>query len=169
MSRTKTMLYLLVSIALFVLSLMLPAFSSISSGTSAGMGHWLGGEAFIGGMLEAVVSFFLMLVHPSSFGQAIPMMSWFANPLLGLAWIGIAASKPSLARVTSVLGILFCALFLTARTIETGSEPLQAIRTGIGYWVWFGSILLALVVSFATKEAGPEHKPRPERERWNPY
>ncbi|MFL6660520.1 MAG: hypothetical protein ACJ8GW_20710 [Massilia sp.] len=163
MSRTYTTFCLLLSIALFALSLALPAFSSSSGG------HYPGAQALVVGMVEAILGFFMTLVHPSSFGESVPLLSWFANPLLLLAWIGIVASKPPLARITSVLALVFWALFLAARSIPTGSTSLEGIRTGIGYWVWFASILVALVASFGVEQEQPAPKGRTERERWNPH
>lgn len=85
---------------------------------------------------------------------ALGHTSWFANPLLGAAWIAalFARRVPALILALAALGLAAPFMFETSVvTNEAGmTNPVTGLRDG--YWLWLASMAMAVVAAaFAGK------------------
>ena len=77
------------------------------------------------------------------------ILSWYANPVLLLTWIFLRTRKRRTALVLACLALALALSFLLSKQIlasESGiAEPITGY--GIGYWLWLGSTLSALLAA----------------------
>lgn len=124
MKKLIKILLLIGSITCYVLALYAPAFyyddTESWSGISALLTGWLG----------------------ILFGY----VSWLANPLFLASWVCILLKDSTLIISSSVLGCILCLSFLFHKEIvinEAGGTGIIS-GMGLGFWLWFASLLLML-------------------------
>ena len=123
-----------ISVLLFLVSLLLPAFYTRDEGIPG----WF---ALLLGWLD------LLAIDQVGFG----VLSWFANLFLPVAWLGLALGKFRRVRIGGLilvivgLGFALCSLFLKQILISTGGDPTPIISMGIGFYVWLASFVVCIV------------------------
>ena len=128
MMKTKENRLLLLSIAFYVLSLVLSPYEVDGEG----------GE-LLGGLICLLVGWMGML------GGGVLYFSWLANPLILAAWI--SSKRPKLSIVFSILAILCCLLFLTKDEIlvNEGGGTGEITKIQIGYWFWIATPIVMII------------------------
>lgn len=116
----------LASIALFAVSLGLPVFHTDHNN------HWLGLSITVVGWVAALEFIF----------------AWYANPLVALAWFLLlmgVARKATLLLTAGAVALAATAFFVTDFSNISSRE--RVLEVGPGLYVWFASMVLALVAA----------------------
>jgi hypothetical protein len=146
-SRKVSRAFLLASVGLYLVSLTLNAFCAVTGGTER-CDDSLGIALLAMGWLETIA---IADVGPF---VALP---WFANPCLVAAWLFIFGRGRKIAVAFSGLGTLLGLSFLLGHSVQIseggGPSPITGYRAG--YWVWLGSLVLALVSALVTPAYQP--------------
>ncbi len=119
---------LIISIALFVLSLTQKCYCTTTACSDSIMAFLLGWAAILSGA----------------------GFSWIANPLLLVAWITLK-KRLKLSMFLSMFAALLSLLFLLFDSVpdnENGGSH-QIVSYGLGYWLWIGSTITMLVGTYA--------------------
>jgi hypothetical protein len=79
--------------------------------------------------------------------------TWWANPLLFIAWFLIFVRVRSLASVFAAATLALAASFMLAKTVMTneGGVPNPVTGYRMGYWLWLASMVAACVAAFNIK------------------
>ena len=132
--------FLLISVALFLISLSQPAMLLDGSPT--------------GDRWECLV--LLCMGWIGVFGG---VFAWLANPALAIAWIFLLLRKNRHAAVSLIISLGFALTFLFEKHWErdtSGTNTANITGHGIGYWLWIASIVVALTGAlFAMKTDDP--------------
>lgn len=91
----------------------------------------------------------LLLFGWSQFLFGISGVSWFANPLLGAAWLTYMLNKNVASFCFSISALTLMVSFLFVKTIvvdEMGSYA-QITDYGLGYWLWTSSAFTVLMAN----------------------
>ncbi|WP_296406084.1 hypothetical protein [Psychrobacter sp.] len=74
-------------------------------------------------------------------------LTWYANPLLFLAWLFLLIRKPKLSLILSIVSTLVALSFLTFDEIVINEAGHQAPITkyALGYWLWIGSHTIMVI------------------------
>jgi hypothetical protein len=110
------------SVGLFFVSLALPVFPG-----------WPGWGILIFGWLS------MFMAHPAN-------LTWLANPLLFVAWIGLGVSSRITAVLFSIAAFVVAGAFLFCKTVILGEDGSPRLIEGqiLGYWPWLASTAAAL-------------------------
>ena len=73
-------------------------------------------------------------------------LSWFANPCLVFSWAFLLGTGRRVALVLTGLATALSLAFLLGNSVQIseGGGPSPITSHGAGYWLWLGSIVLAL-------------------------
>lgn len=80
-------------------------------------------------------------------------VSWYANPVLYVAWFFISRADRKKALRFSVAALLLAAWFLLVRNVAVSEQGALSDVTGyaLGYWLWLASTGLAVVAALLVK------------------
>jgi len=144
---TQSRGFLVASVGLYLVSLTLNAFCAVTGGTER-CDDSLGAAVLAMGWLETI-----------AIGDVGPFVAlpWFANPCLFAAWAFVLGRARKIALASAGLGALLGLSFLLGHSVQIseggGPSPITAYRAG--YWVWLGSLVLALVSALFTPAYEP--------------
>ncbi len=139
MARSPAAGVVLVSVGVFAVSLVLPAFSYVTEGDRY--------QAFTGivalglGVLPAFTALFSL---PSGDLSFLPMLAWFANPMLLAAWV---ATGMNWRRGALGFGLASLALglgFAFARHLQMQEGTTKNVWLGAGYYTWIAAMVVAV-------------------------
>lgn len=135
-SQARSRAWLVASVGLWLASLALNAFC-LETGRSLNCDNY-GAAVLAFGWIETL---FIGELGP---WVALP---WFANPCLLFAWIFALVSIRRAAMVCAAVGGLLALSFLMADSLQIseGGGPSRIMTHGPGYWLWLGSLGLALM------------------------
>lgn len=127
MSIPEKTVFLKASIILFILCLFPPTFYTSGYNSTA----WSSGLALL-------------------FIGWIGDISWFANPLIFLAWVFYKYQNYIPSLIFSLLAIGFALSFLTTESLVVSTAPHYAnvVSYGVGYYLWILSMLSSVVAAF---------------------
>ena len=152
MRSTFAVLTTVLSMALFALSLVLPAFAyQLDDGRSQDV---LGLRAFATGWFPAI-SEIGSLVTGGGEAKYLPMLAWVANPLLFLAWLAAIDRRQLAAFGLAVASLVFGLVFLFAHTVPTVTGGSWPPHCRIGFVVWVLAIACAAVAGVGVDERVP--------------
>jgi len=82
-------------------------------------------------------------------------IGWYANPLLLMAWLGLARPKLRVAGLVTLIvsiGIATCSLLMVHKTIEIneGGGTSEIVSIGIGFYIWLASFIICVFGYFIT-------------------
>lgn len=73
-------------------------------------------------------------------------ISWLANPLLVLAWIGLGKKRGTLAACLAIAALLIACTFMrSGQQLAGGSAGTYAYEILSGYYVWIASIVVCVL------------------------
>jgi hypothetical protein len=74
---------------------------------------------------------------------------WLGNPLLFSAWVVIWRGEKAISVWLGALSVGVIAAFMLVRTVVTneGGVPLPIRGVMLGYWLWLGSAVVALLAA----------------------
>lgn len=134
MKNLSVIAIIAISVLLFLVSLILPAFYTSDEGVPG----WF---ALLLGWLD------LFVIDQVGFG----VLSWFANLFLPIAWLGLALGKFRPVRIGGLIlnivgiGLALCPLFLNRILISEGGDTTPVTSMGIGFYVWLASFVACIV------------------------
>lgn len=85
---------------------------------------------------------------------ALSHTSWFANPLLGVAWIATLFARRIPALILSLTALALAGSFMFETSVITNEAGMANPITGLraGYWLWLASMVFAVIAAvFARK------------------
>ena len=76
------------------------------------------------------------------FAASLANLTWFANPMLFLAWILVFQRRKEAACLLSLASLVIAASFLLMNKVATDESGNLSIITGYksGYWLWVASM-----------------------------
>ncbi|MFN0728246.1 hypothetical protein [Polaribacter gochangensis] len=128
MNSKKQKIFLIISIAIYIIALTQKSYCS-SYGNCDNYGilsllfGWLG----------------VFMLH-------VPAFPWLANPILIIAW-SLFKKKPNISFILSVVGFLLMLSFLFVDEIinsEAGTKS-KVVFYGLGYWLWVLSSFIMVI------------------------
>ena len=138
---------LLASVGLYLVSLTLNAFCAVTGGTER-CDDSLGVGVLALGWMELI-----------AIGDVGPFVAlpWFANPCLFAAWVFVLGRARKIALALAALGALLGLSFLLGHSVQIseGAGPSPITGYLAGYWVWLGSLFLALLSALWTPSYEP--------------
>jgi hypothetical protein len=146
-SRALSRAFLLASVGVYLVSLTLNAYCLVTGGTER-CDDSRGIALLALGWLETI-----------AIGDVGPfvVLAWYANPCLVAAWLFVLASGRKIAVAFGALGSLLALSFLLGHAVQVseggGPSPITAYLAG--YWVWLGSLVLALISALVTPAYQP--------------
>lgn len=152
-SNRTARLLIVASIALYVLSLALPAFTCDADGADGVPRRAVpGGEALALGWFAAI--FGVLGVFTGS-TELLGTVTWIVNPMLLAAWI-LAWRARSAATWFSAAAFLVSLVFLAVHTIPVpDNQTMRHIVPGTGYGLWVLSTLAAIVAAVRARATEP--------------
>jgi hypothetical protein len=140
---------LLLSVLLFTASLITPAFSY--DGDPGVRVNCLGWFPLFAGLLPAL---FGLIGLPQGQFEYIGTISWFANPLSLIGWIGIYTKSPIISMTSGVISLCLSLLFLLTKTIPApDNETMRNVSVNVGYFLWLSSMVCTLIASSCLKSS----------------
>ena len=92
-------------------------------------------------------------------GEVGPFVAlpWFANPCLIVAWAFLLGSGRRIAMILASLATVLSLAFLAGRSVQIseGGGPSPITSHGAGYWLWLGSMVLALASALVASRVSP--------------
>jgi hypothetical protein len=133
--KSKTLV--LVSLTLFIISLMKPAFESSSGGLQSGLD-------VLKMALHPLILILSIVIYPLS-------ICWYANISIILCWIFLSFNNKKRAIYFSILSVILSSIFFFFyKFVPWPSEIRIAYDTElrVGYWFWLASMMVACLASF---------------------
>lgn len=134
---------LLLSVLLFLISLVVPAFSY--HGTQPTRDYCYGWLTLALGWFPAI---FGLVGSPQGQFEYIGTISWLANPLLMTAWIGILIKSRLMSMFSGIAALcLSCLFFLTHNIPIPDNQSMTNVSVSIGYFLWISSMVCVLIAA----------------------
>jgi hypothetical protein len=153
--KNTTIALLVVSVALFCISLVLPAFRYGSADVRHVDHGW---DCLLVGVLPAIFGLLGAFRGETEYLGAI---SWFANPLLFLAWGCVLTGHARAALGLALAAFALSFVFLSTRAIPMpDSQGMEHITPAIGFFVWVLSAALGAMAALLTPLRDSDGDPR---------
>lgn len=135
----KSRLVLLISVALFITSLALPAVFTQKGSEMYGLACFLLGWADLSG----------------------DGTSWLANPVLLFSWIFLLVKQPKIAAFLGLISVGLALYYFTETeiTVNEAGHKSPITSYGLGYYLWLASCVTMLVGSLILLKSKPENTP----------
>lgn len=132
------------SIVLYILSLLFPAFSH-------DRGNVPGTEALVSGWFPAIFGVVALVGGDTSYFGTI---SWVANPLMLVVWYSLFVKSRPTSIVASVAALCFSSLFSLVHLINIpDGHSMSHVHPGSGCFLWMGSMLIGLLAALFLQPA----------------
>lgn len=104
-------------------------------------------------------AFYFSGTNPTAWSKGLGLLiagwlgdaSWFANPLVVVAWLSYRFERAKLSLAFSACAFLVALSFLQTETLIISTRPHSetVIGYGAGYWLWLLSIFAAVLAAVA--------------------
>ena len=166
MNKTPLAVVVALSVLLYALSLLLPAYHY---GPEEAHKTTQGWECLEIGWFPAIFGLFGLVRGSNEF---LGTVTWFVNPMLLGIWVAVFSRSRGLAAIAAFGALALSLGFLGVHTIPVSEGQTQDhIAPALGYGLWVASVALALLAAIVSTLGGESGVPpvRPVRRPRRPF